>query len=59
MERAAELLAEDRLTVRAIAKQLGFGDPFYFSRTFRRHFGRSPSEYRDATAREGSSRQDV
>lgn len=33
-----------------IAAALGFDDPFYFSRLFRRHLGHSPSEYRNAAA---------
>jgi AraC-like DNA-binding protein len=45
MERAAELLTEGRLTVKAVARHLGFADPYYFSRAFKRHFGRSPSSY--------------
>lgn len=33
-----------------IAAALGFDDPFYFSRLFRKHLGRSPSECRKAAA---------
>jgi AraC-like DNA-binding protein len=53
MQRAAALLKEDRLTVIAIAKLVGFDDPFYFSRLFKFHSGQSPAQYR-ATARSDS-----
>ncbi len=48
MERAAALLAEGRLTVSAVAGSLGYDDPYYFSRLFRQHHGRSPAHYREA-----------
>lgn len=48
MERAAALLADGRLTIRAIAQQVCIDDPYYFSRMFRQHFGQSPKQYRDA-----------
>lgn len=47
MERAARMLATGRQTVRAVAHGLGFDDPYYFSRVFTRHYGRSPSQWRD------------
>jgi transcriptional regulator GlxA family with amidase domain len=46
LELAAGLLVEGRLTVQAIARQLAFEDPYYFSRAFRRQFGRSPAQNR-------------
>lgn len=48
MEQSAAQLAEGKLTVKAIAAAAGFDDPYYFSRLFRQHFGRSPAQYRDA-----------
>lgn len=48
MDRAAELLSEGRLSVEGVAAELGYDDPFYFSRVFRSHFGRSPAQHRDA-----------
>jgi transcriptional regulator GlxA family with amidase domain len=48
LERSAQMLMDGRQTVAAIAATVGFDDPYYFSRVFRRHFGRSPAQYRDA-----------
>jgi AraC-like DNA-binding protein len=52
MERAADRLTEGTLTVEAVAAELGYEDPFYFSRVFREHFGRSPAQFRDAAGSE-------
>jgi len=48
MEHAARLLAGAELTIKAVAAQVGFDDPYYFSRAFHEHFGQSPSDYRKA-----------
>jgi AraC family transcriptional regulator, regulatory protein of adaptative response / methylphosphotriester-DNA alkyltransferase methyltransferase len=54
MERAAELLANGSLTVREVARRVGYRQPAQFAKTFRRHLGNVPSAYR-ARAREGVS----
>lgn len=46
MNRAAELLKDDRQTIAEVSYQVGFTDPFYFSKTFKGFFGISPSKYR-------------
>jgi AraC family transcriptional activator of pobA len=48
MLEAARLLRHTDRTVGEIAFQVGFHDPLYFSRAFKRHGGRSPQAYRDA-----------
>ncbi|CAM3316793.1 helix-turn-helix domain-containing protein [Stackebrandtia soli] len=51
--RAAEarrLLGGTDLTVRQIAARLGFADPAYFCRFFRRESGTTPGDYRDRLA---------
>ncbi|MDF2721676.1 MAG: AraC family transcriptional regulator [Paenibacillus sp.] len=45
MERAKMLLRE-RLTVEQVAASVGFTDPLYFSKQFKKWYDRSPSEYR-------------
>ncbi len=47
VERAKIQLLLTDLKVREVAEVLGFNSEFYFSRFFRRHAGRSPSEYRE------------
>lgn len=46
MARARQLLDVTDATVAEIAREVGYEDPFYFSRHFRRHHGMSPSDYR-------------
>lgn len=46
MAHACRLLDESQLEVRQIAEQLGYADPYYFSRLFRRVVGLAPSHYR-------------
>lgn len=45
MERA-KLLLRERLTVEQVAASVGFGDPLYFSKQFKKWFGKSPTDYR-------------
>ena len=46
MERAAEMLAARRLTVREVAHRVGYRQPAQFAKAFRRHLGVAPSDYR-------------
>lgn len=48
MERAKMLLRE-KLTVEQVAASVGFTDPLYFSKQFKKWFDRSPTEYRQET----------
>jgi AraC-like DNA-binding protein len=48
MHRAAQLLGTTRESVSSIARHVGYEDPLYFSKTFRRSHDASPSEYRKA-----------
>ncbi len=49
MQRAAELLLDrPNRPVADIAAAIGFDDPFYFSRQFHKHIGKSPTDYRKA-----------
>lgn len=46
MARARTLLDSTGMTVSEIAREVGFDDPFYFSRRFARAHGASPTDYR-------------
>lgn len=46
MNLAAERLQNHELLIKQVAAQLGFNDPFHFSRAFKKVFGLSPEEFR-------------
>src|SRR5690606_23375145 len=46
IERAKSLLADQRLSLKAITFEIGYNDPNYFSKVFKRMNGVSPSDYR-------------
>lgn len=46
MSKAAEFLEQDRLTVREVARRVGYRQPAQFAKAFRRHHGSAPSEFR-------------
>ncbi|CAB4878109.1 unannotated protein [freshwater metagenome] len=47
MDRAAEMLARPDLTVREVARRVGYRQPAQFAKAFRRRHAVSPSTYRD------------
>ncbi len=51
--KAMELLANPRAAVADIASAVGFSDPSYFAKVFRRLVGRLPSDYREGGAISG------
>ena len=53
MDRAAEMLAGQTLTVREVAHRVGYRQPAQFAKAFRRHIGVGPSEYRARTVATG------
>ena len=46
IEKAATLLKNTSISMTDIAMNVGFDDPNYFTRTFKKHFGTTPSAYR-------------
>jgi AraC-like DNA-binding protein len=52
---ARRLLEEGDAQVKDIAREVGIGDPYYFSRLFRRQVGMFPTVYRDALQRPADS----
>lgn len=45
-EQAIPLLTETALSITEIAETVGFDDPNYFTRTFKKHFGVPPMQYK-------------
>ena len=45
MRIAGELVLEGRMNVSEIAYKVGFQDPSYFNKCFKRHFGTVPTKY--------------
>jgi AraC-like DNA-binding protein len=56
MDRAAALLHDRSLTVREVARRVGYRQPAQFAKAFRRHLGLAPSDYR---LRSGNGRFDA
>ena len=46
MVRAADLLARTSITVREVARGVGYRQPAQFAKAFRRHHGVAPSDFR-------------
>ena len=44
---AARLLRFTDLSAQEVAQRVGYGDPLYFSRAFKRRYGESPTAYRE------------
>lgn len=45
MELACSMIRENQYRIYEICYRLGYENPYYFTRTFRRHIGMTPSEY--------------
>jgi two-component system response regulator YesN len=48
IERAKKLLEENQLSIKEICMSVGYSDPNYFSRIFKKVEGVTPTEYRDS-----------
>jgi two-component system response regulator YesN len=48
MQKAKELLSQGSNKVSDIAEQIGYNDPAYFSRCFKKYYGYPPSEYENS-----------
>ena len=51
MQRACQLLYADQLKIKYLAASLGYDDPYYFSRIFKKYMGTSPEMYRSKSKR--------
>ena len=47
MGRAKEMLKDDSLSMKEICAEIGYSDPNYFSRIFKKNVGLTPTEYRE------------
>ncbi len=45
LKRAAQLVTQNTLTIAEISDEVGFADPKYFSKCFKKYFGQNPSGY--------------
>lgn len=54
MDRAAAMLADRRLTVREVARRVGYRQPAQFAKAFRRYIGQAPSDYRMRPSADGA-----
>lgn len=52
MERAQELLKDETLSIKEICASVGYADPNYFSRTFKKNVGVTPTVYREGSKNE-------
>ncbi len=52
MQRAEELIARSKMNFSQIAFRIGFSDPKYFTKCFKKETGMTPSEYRQQAARQ-------
>lgn len=57
MEAAARLLKNRNLNVNQIAYAVGYQDPNYFSKVFKRYMKTSPIEYRSSLLKKGTGKQ--
>ena len=46
LKRAAQLLEKSQLSIAEIAYEVGFNNPKYFARTFKKRTGMTPTQYR-------------
>lgn len=58
IQRAKFLLLGSNRSIQAIAEEVGFSDPYYFSKLFKRLEGQSPSQYRETKAGLAGERND-
>lgn len=45
LSKAAELLEEGSISIKNIARQVGYGDAYHFSKLFKKYYGVPPSKY--------------
>jgi AraC family transcriptional regulator, arabinose operon regulatory protein len=58
MEWARKLLTLEMLNISEAAHRLGYKDPLYFSRVFKKHYGLSPSEWKKTNGTDNSDNKE-
>lgn len=53
IQKAKEYLIEGKYNMKEICYQIGYGDPNYFSRIFKKVVGITPTEYKDSIQKQG------
>jgi len=53
MGKAADLLSSGELLIKQVAEEVGFADPYHFSRVFKRVYGIPPETFTQAASRAG------
>jgi two-component system response regulator YesN len=51
MEKAERLLSDSAMRIHEIAEQIGFNNPSYFIKVFKKYFGWTPKDYREHAGR--------
>ncbi|MDO5136772.1 MAG: helix-turn-helix transcriptional regulator, partial [Eubacteriales bacterium] len=57
MEKARQLLSDPRYKISEISSRVGYSDGNYFGKSFKKHTGLSPSEYREKNAPGGNAHE--
>jgi AraC-like DNA-binding protein len=52
LNRAGELLLREHLLIKEVADQIGYEDPYHFSRLFKHYYGMSPKHFRESVKRD-------
>ena len=55
LKRAAQLLSQNKLSISETAYMVGFNDPQYFSKCFRKQFGTTPTRYASESRKDSNS----
>jgi len=45
LKRAAQILAQTKISISEVSSEVGFTDPKYFSKCFQKHFDKTPTDY--------------
>ena len=48
LSKAKELLGDSKLSIKSIAKMVGYDDPYYFSKLYKKYYGNSPNKERNS-----------